>query len=152
MKKRSKKLFTSFGVVLVAFLGVAIFLYLNVHTVQVSGVSMLPTLKNGQRVLVTKAYWLPGVGPISRKDIVVLRDTSPGALPGAYIIKRVQYLPGDTVPFFDEPKYRSFAEGPLKIDPGYLYVMGDNLPQSEDSREFGPVASDNVLGKVVVWR
>jgi signal peptidase I len=145
MRKGKKRAITGFGVILSVVLVFAIFFYFNFKTVQVSGISMMPTLKNGQRVLVSKAYWL--IGPIKRKDIVVLRDTTPNG----FIIKRVHYMAGDTVDWKYVPDNYRLADGPLKIDEGEIYVIGDNKPQSEDSRKFGPVPLTDVLGKVVVW-
>lgn len=40
-----------------------------------------------------------------------------------------------------------------KIHPGYVFVVGDNRAASYDSRDFGPIARDKVVGRVIgVWR
>ena len=43
--------------------------------------------------------------------------------------------------------------GPIVIEPDHLFVMGDNRPQSQDSRVFGPLSEDLIVGKawVRVW-
>lgn len=139
-----KKAFTGFGVAMLFVLAFAIFFFLNFKTVVVSGVSMLPTLKNGRKVLVSKAYWL--LGPINHKDVVVLRDTGPTG----YIIKRVIYMPGEEVDWKNTPKQHRLANGRFRVPAGHVFVMGDNRDQSEDSREFGPVPFEEIIGKVLV--
>ena len=85
MRKKTKAV-TGFTLTMVMALGFAVFFYLNFKTVVVSGESMLPTFKSGQRVLVSKAYWL--IGGIRPKDIVVIADENPENTDG-YLIKRV---------------------------------------------------------------
>ena len=48
---------------------------------------------------------------------------------------------------------RSQTYGPIVIEPDHLFVMGDNRPQSQDSRVFGQLSEDLVVGKawVRVW-
>jgi signal peptidase I len=145
MRKTKKRAITGFGVLLTLILVFAIFFYLNFKTVQVSGVSMLPTLKDGQRVLVSKAYWL--VGPIHKGDIVVIRDETPTG----FIIKRIHFMAGEKVDWKWVPDSWQLKDGPMVVPEGQIFVMGDNKPQSEDSRRFGPVPIADVLGKVVVW-
>lgn len=43
--------------------------------------------------------------------------------------------------------------GPLKVQKGELFVMGDNRSNSQDSRVFGPIKSDTVIGRafVLIW-
>jgi signal peptidase I len=121
----------------------------------VRGDSMLPTYKDGQMVLVNKI----GASSNSLKpgDVVLIdhgRDV---------LIKRVAYLPGDVIPPRDTWMFRRVTEffdiqqptpaGPpiplLKVPPGFLVVLGDNRRVSEDSRLFGPVKANEVIGRVV---
>ncbi|CAN5423966.1 signal peptidase I [soil metagenome] len=145
MRKGKKRLITGFGSILLLVLALAVFVATNSKTVQVSGVSMLPTLHDGQRVLVSSAYWL--VGPLRHEDIVVIHDTGPTG----FIIKRIKYLGGEKVPFEDTPDDARLADGAFVVPVGRAFVMGDNRPQSEDSRRFGPVKLTDIIGKVVVW-
>ncbi len=147
MKKGKKRAITGFGVFLGFTLIFAIFFFLNFKTIQVSGISMVPTFKNGQRVLVSKAYWL--IGPIKDGDIVVVKD--PGG-PGD-IIKRVYKMSGENI----EVPYRPEAlvldiNKPYNVPDGYIYLLGDNRNYSEDSRKFGAVPIEKVVGKVLVYR
>lgn len=143
--RKRKRMITGFGVALLFFLVFCVFALFNFHTVVVSGRSMEPTFHTGQRVLVSKAYWL--VGPIRDNDVVVLKDTGPTG----YIIKRVAYSDGETVDWKWVPDTYPIANGPYKVPEGQVYVLGDNKPESEDSRKFGPRDKGDILGKVIVW-
>lgn len=147
MQKTKKRAITGFGIALLLVLGFVIFFFFNCKSVVVSGVSMLPNFKSGQRVLVCKAYWL--IGAIKPNDVVVIREDSPLNTDG-YIIKRVYKMPGETVDYAHCPKNYSIANGEFKVPSGSIYVLGDNAEQSEDSRFFGPVELTRVIGKVVV--
>ncbi len=144
MKKTKSRLFTGFGVVLLLILGFAIFMYFNFYTVVVSGISMYPTFKDKQRVLVSRAYWL--VGPIKDKDVVIIRDDNPDG----YIIKRVYRMGGETVDWANVPDSFALSGKDFQVPDGDIYVLGDNRLHSEDSRKFGPVDIGRVLGKVVI--
>jgi signal peptidase I len=146
MGKNRKRALTGFGVTLLFILAFAIFFFLNFRTVVVSGDSMLPTFRSGQRVLVSKAYWL--VGPIRRKDVVVMR--APEA--SEFFIKRVYRLPGEEVDLANAPRSWSLTWGEFRVPEGSVFVLGDNLPHSEDSRQLGPVPLRDIIGKVVVLR
>jgi len=140
MKKR-------FGLTLLFFFAFAIFLNLNFHSVIVDGQSMLQTFQPCQKVCLSKAYWL--IGRIHDEDVVVLKD--PTANDG-FIIKRVFRMGGETVPVDKWPRSRQLIEGSYTVPPGTVYVLGDNTVtgMSEDSRFFGPVSLESIIGKVVV--
>lgn len=122
------------------------FFYRDFQTIRVSGDSMLPTFKNGERLLVSKAYWL--IGDIQKNDVVVLRNPNTNEI----IIKRVYRLPGEEVEFPYIPMDYSISKGPYVVPDNTLYVLGDNLDVSEDSRKFGPFDRNDVMGKVVLRR
>lgn len=145
-KKGNKRAFTGFGVFLLAVLAFSIFFYFNFKTVEVSGPSMESTLKNHQRVLVSKAYWL--VGPIRDNDIIVFPDPHGKS----DIIKRVKWMAGEDVDWHWRP-ISAPGEGEHYLVPdGFVYVLGDNRPKSEDSRKFGFVDMSTIVGKVVKYR
>ncbi len=127
---------------LLGILALAIFWRQNFQTVIVSGPSMETTYNNGDRLLACRAYWL--IGAIAKKDIVVVRTGDE-----SYIIKRVNGLPGDKIDLKVWPKSWPITKGDYIVPEGKLYVLGDNLPVSEDSRVFGPVDQKDVLGKIV---
>jgi signal peptidase I len=126
--------------------------------------SMIPTLQVDDRVLVNKlSYDLHGV---HRGDIVVFRSPQEG--PEKDLIKRVIGLPGDTVESRDGHIFLNgqqlaetyLAEGvqtapflPILINPGHVFVMGDNRPNSSDSRVFGQIEESRIIGRafIKVW-
>lgn len=126
---------------------------------RVYGQSMEPTLHADQRLVVEKvsySNWLH-LRPPQRGDVVVLRVNGAGDL----LIKRVVGLPGDQMEIrdgqvfinrqrMDEPYVVSPATGnygPVDIPPLCLFVMGDNRDLSSDSRAFGPVPIEDVVGR-----
>ncbi|HVL40341.1 MAG TPA: signal peptidase I [Fimbriimonadaceae bacterium] len=145
-KGKKRAAFTGFGVVLLGVLAFSIYFFLTFRTVVVSGESMEPTFRSGQRLLVSKAYWL--VGPIKEKDIVVVQ----GEKPTDYMIKRVYKLSGGIVDWANAPVNWAITDGEYRVPEGQLYILGDNREVSEDSRRFGPIRLDQVIGKVVVRR
>ncbi len=140
----------------------------------VDGESMMPTLKDQDRMIVNKASYL--VGEPDRFDIVVFKATEEKDY-----IKRVIGLPGDHVAYRDdtlfingepleEPFLKDFKrrtdEGNLtfdftleeilqegKVPEGQLFVMGDNRRYSKDSRIIGTIPMDRVIGEanVIYW-
>ena len=145
MATRKSKIFTGFGVALLAVLGFAIFFFMSFKTVIVNGHSMDPTFHTGNRLLVSNAYWL--VSPLKDKDVVVIKT---GQGPGDYIIKRIYKMAGETVDFYNVPEDWSLARGTYVVPEGHVYVLGDNREVSQDSRAFGAVDMNKIIGKVVV--
>jgi signal peptidase I len=143
---------------LVIFLAV----HFSVQTFRVDGESMMPGLNTDEYVLVNKLAYLFH-GP-SRGDVIVFQYPVD---PRQDFIKRVIGLPGDTIKItptqvyvngvlLREP-YISQAENPtvesITLKPNQYFVMGDNRPKSSDSRSWGPVPSNYIIGKatVVFW-
>jgi signal peptidase I len=133
-----------------------------VRTPQVSGLSMAPHIASGEYVLInTFAYRL---AQPKRGDIVAFRGDDDAR---AVFIKRIVGLPGDRIRVdrgavsidgkrLDEsyvrfPDDRSFAE--IVVPARSVYVLGDNRAESEDSRFFGPVSDDRLIGRALagVW-
>ncbi|MEI7577076.1 MAG: signal peptidase I [Armatimonadota bacterium] len=142
--KRRVRFFTVFLFIVLILAGVFGF---NFKTAVVDGQSMNPTLSNGQKVLTTKAYFL--VGAIKKNDIIVLQEEQSAS---KYFIKRVYGMPGDQIPWALAPQDWPLENGPYTVPAGRIYVIGDNILHSDDSRKFGAFKLENVLGKVVTWR
>ncbi len=142
-RKRGKRTF--FLVFLLFVLGVSGFGLLNFQTVIIQGDSMEPTFYDEQRILVCKALWL--VGKPKHNDIVVIK----GMKPDEYLVKRVYRLAGEAVEIVYQPYEWSFTKGVYIVPEGHIYVLGDNLENSEDSRSFGAVEESRVIGKVVMF-
>ncbi len=141
-------------------LSAVLFLVINTLTarVRVDGFSMLPTLEDGQFVLVNRlAYQFdkPHYG-----DIVVFHYPLD---PGQDLIKRVIGLPGDTVVVSGGKVYVNGAqlsepyiaaipmyEVEWMVPEDHLFVLGDNRNDSSDSHSWGPVPMKNMIGKAVL--
>ncbi|MDE0311619.1 MAG: signal peptidase I [Caldilineaceae bacterium] len=145
-------------------LAILIFLVIRslVQNYRIEGQSMEPNFQHGQYLLVNKlAYRL---GEYRRGDVIVFHYPNN---PSQDYIKRVIGLPGDTVEFRDgvlivngltveEP----YDQIPIARDipaqtvaPGFLYVLGDNRPASSDTRTWGQLSQEFVIGKawVAIW-
>ncbi len=124
---------------------------------RVEGQSMEPNLHSEQRLVVEKlSYRFHGP---QRFDIVVLKIPSQGE---ELLIKRVIGLPGETIeirdglvyvdgnpleePFTDDLTHAGH-DSTVTVPPLHIYVMGDNRDRSNDSRSFGPVSIDNIIGR-----
>lgn len=142
-KRKKRVLFTGFGVFLLFVLGFVALFRVNFQTVQVQGESMEPTFTSGEKVVITKAYWL--VGPLRKNDIVVFK------LPNmeGEAIKRVYAVGGDKVDFYNVPETWNLGKGEFVVPEGQYYLLGDNRSVSEDSRTFGAIDSNHILGKVI---
>jgi len=144
----------------------------------ISGPSMESTMFQNNRVLVNKLSYR--LHDIHRGDVVVFdRVTTDGVeVQHDDLIKRVIGLSGDTVSISDcvvsvngkqveEPYLNDYDLAQSNLDDrcrvpemaattvasGQLFVMGDNRPQSFDSRMFGTVDEDLVVGRafVIIW-
>jgi len=134
----------------------------------IHGPSMMPGLQSEQGVIVNQlAYFF---GAPQRGDVIVFH---PPISPSEEYIKRIIAIPGDTIALTDtsvtvngvdlkEPYVNPADTGPnengqvipeTKLGPGEYWVMGDNRGDSIDSRAFGAVPRQNIVGKaeMVVW-
>ncbi len=123
---------------------------------QVQGQSMEPNLHTAQRLVVEKLTYRFH-GP-RHGDIVVLDIPQAGP---ELLIKRVIGLPGETIssqggqimidgeplpePYIFNPGGRDIAE--QVVPPLHVFVMGDNRRSSNDSRNFGTVPIDQIVGR-----
>lgn len=132
------------------------------RTIVFEGSSMLPTIKNGQR-LHLQTLAAESKAKLVRGDIVAFKfpqDTT------KFYIKRLIGLPGDTVeiregevwingskssePYVDSQTNQVPRSLPAVTIPAKsYYVMGDNRDNSFDSRHWGFVTEDLVFAKVV---
>ena len=133
----------------------------------IPSLSMAPTLDEGDRVLVNKLSYK--MHEVHRGDMVVF--DRPEGSPESDIkdlIKRVIGLPGETIEARDGAVYidgdrleepylddgvRTENLPETQIPAGHVFVMGDNRTGSSDSRVFGPVDEDTIVGRafIRVW-
>ncbi len=145
-----------------ALVALALLLRLNVRQGRISGPSMAPTYENGETVLV----WTSA--PRSRLkpgDVIIFRDTN-----GDELIKRIAFIrpvwrpeppAGDfrtinggrrvPYPLLFGTYFQKVASGkiPVPSPARTIYVLGDNLLESDDSRRIGPISPRQILGKVI---
>jgi len=128
--------------------------------------SMEPTIAAGDRLLTVKLnYYFKSP---QRGEIVVFhipdRIKQEKNMPP--FVKRIIGLPGDTVEVRDGKVYvndrayevedapeAEYTFGPVEVEEGMLFVLGDNRNQSYDSHEWGFLPEENVIAKavVVIW-
>jgi signal peptidase I len=124
-----------------ALAAVAVWVRRQLVTVTVNGDSMLPVLLPGDRVLVRRTR----VNRLARDDIVVF--ARPLTAERTWMIKRVVAAPGDPVPRQDVPSF--WSDTIARIPARHFVVLGDNPSDSYDSRSFGYLHADGLLGVVV---
>lgn len=163
IKEALETIFTSIAVLLVIYMTIA-------FPEVIVGESMEPTLQTGDRVLVenfTKRF-----GTYERGDVVVL---IPATEDEKHFIKRIIGIPGDIIKVVDCGVFISRDSEKFKLNESYLQentctrggnglregrsirlganefvVLGDNRGNSVDSRMFGIVKKEEIIGKAVV--
>lgn len=142
--------------------GLALILFVVINAVsarvRVDGFSMMPTLQDGEFVLVNKLAYRMGLP--TRGDIIVFRSTT---TPDLDLIKRVIGLPGDQIKvqngkvtvndqILNEPYINAAPayNGEWRVPSGYLFVLGDNRNDSSDSHAWGFLPMQNVIGKAML--
>ena len=132
-----------------------------VTAVEIKGASMAPTLAAGDRYLLNRFAYLHREP--QRGELIVLKDPETGEL----IVKRIVGMPCETVimqndhvyvngRLLSEPYALSGARADLSTPLGkakvvprdYYFVLGDNRSRSLDSRVFGPVPRESILGVI----
>lgn len=149
-----------------AVLIVAIYALVDLASVRfyVDGPSMEPSFFTGQRVIVSRVNYL--LDEPHRGEIIVFDSPDrPGIDPP--LIKRLIGLPGDVVeireasvyvngqplnePYINEPcNAGSCPDGRWELAADEYFVMGDNRNRSRDSRRFGPITRDHLIGEALV--
>ena len=174
MAKQKNELWEWTKALLIAVGLAALIRYFLFTPIVVDGLSMMPTLHNGDRMIVNKLSY--SVGEPDRFDIIVFH-----APEQKDYIKRVIGLPGDTIEYkddvlyingkaYDEPYLEEYKEqidsglltedfileekiGQETVPENTLFVMGDNRRFSKDSRHIGVVDIDEVIGStnIIYW-
>ncbi len=130
----------------------------------VSGASMNPTFLNGQYLIVDELSYR--LGAPARGDVIIFRYPKD---PKEFFIKRIIALPGERLTIvngvvrvtetsgktilLDEPYVKNLGNGQdasYVIPDDQYFVMGDNRPESSDSRIWGLLPKSNIVGRAFV--
>ena len=132
----------------------------------VSGASMEPNFENGEYLIVDEISYR--FNQPQRGDVIIFRYPQD---PKQYFIKRIIGLPGEIIKINSEgiyiasqnnfgflldessylrPKPYYYGEATYTLGEGGYFVMGDNRDASSDSRRWGPVPRQNIIGKAWV--
>jgi signal peptidase I len=165
-KKEVKEWMKAFGIGLIIFVFIRTFFFSNYV---VEGESMMPTLQDGNKLVVNKIGYQ--IGDFNRFDVIVFHANE-----DEDFVKRIIGLPGDKIVYEDEQLFingKKYAEpfleqyrkevlggritgdftleeltGEKVVPKDHLFVLGDNRLGSWDSRHFGFITVDQVVGKV----
>ena len=135
---------------------------------QVSGLSMFPNFHDKEYILTDKVSYK--FGDPKRGDVVVFHAPATANCPegtGCDFIKRVIALPGETIELREHTYYVNgqalpepylppenvtnggpFLQGRVvTLGPDEYFVSGDNRPHSSDSRVWGPITKEEIVGR-----
>ena len=132
------------------------------QSVVFEGTSMLPGIKHGDRLVVSR-FDLGAKFAVQRGDIILFRSPND---PSKFYIKRLIGLPGDSIEVregrvflngtvMDEPYLAARLNSSnrslpaVRVEEHHYYVLGDNRDNSSDSRIWGLVPEKYILGKVI---
>lgn len=155
-----KEFIKDFAIYFAIIVGVILTIKYVVSFQQVVGPSMQPNYKSGDLLLLNKISYRFR-NPRMFEVVVISNDET------KYMIKRIIGLPGDSIEYKDNKLYingevtneyfdtegitNDFSLSELEYDvipDNYYFVMGDNRENSLDSRYYGLIKKDQILGKV----
>ena len=167
----------AFGTAILLALFIRTFL---IQAFKIPSGSMLPTLQIGDHLLVNKLLYGIRIPIVGKRVLQVFQPEHDDVIVFVYpedrskdFIKRVKGIPGDTIEVrnkivyingekIDDP-HAHFEPGarlipnnprdnlaPFTVPPGQVFVMGDNRDHSHDSRFWGTVPIDDILGKAFI--
>ena len=165
--KRIVNFFLDFVETAVVALSIFVVVYLFlVQPHEIKGGSMEPTFNNNEYILTDKISYR--FKEPKRGDVVIFKAPKN---PDVDYIKRIIGLPGERIKIqngaiyingkkLSEPYIRDITsltstqylqEGvETTVPEGYFFVMGDNRTGSMDSREFGPIAENVIIGHAIL--
>jgi len=178
-RRGSHGVLSTVGLFISAFLIAILLNTFVIQSYQVDGESMQNTLMNNDRLIVNKiprtSARIDGHQFVPKRgDIIIFNQAGlPGYIGEKQLVKRVIGLPGEHVVVGDghitiynkqhpegfDPDKAGIYHIDAKVTsqnydgvlgPNQLFVCGDNRPNSEDSRYFGPISTDQVVAKLVL--
>ena len=146
-------------IIIAAVVMVFLLVYVFFGIAVVAGDSMQPTYAEGDFVIFSRT-----ADEFERGDVVLVRTED-----GQEVIKRIIAVPEETL-YIDTRTGSVFVNGkelqenytqgrtdredsvdyPVRLQENEYFVLGDNRDHSFDSREYGPVTSEQIMGKVLI--
>lgn len=154
---------------LIRFVFIAVFIVLPIRMFIaqpfiVSGASMDPTFENGEYLIVDEISY--AFEEPQRGDVIIFKYPLD---PSKYFIKRIIALPGehlsvteDTITIRNDENpdgftldetylsHKTFGNVDVVLEEDEYFVMGDNRPASSDSRIWGPLKEEFIIGRALV--
>ena len=165
--KNVKKVIVEYFQIIFIFLIVFAIIYFFVGQLfEVVGDSMIPNFRDKEQLIAEKISI--NINNTERGDVIIFKNINEN---NRLLIKRIIGLPGENIKIQDGKVYingdelsetyledgtvtegkRILGEGPeYKIPKDSYVVMGDNREESNDSREWGYVKKENIVGRVVL--
>ena len=164
--KKENLVFEIFKIVLIALIIVAPIRLFIAQPFVVSGASMNPTFKDSQYLIIDQLSY--GFDEPQRGDVIVFRFPLE---PSKFFIKRIIGLPNETIDIQNQTVTISTKENPevFVLDEPYLvlgnmrgdflkttlsseeyFVMGDNRKESSDSRSWGTLGREYIIGRALI--
>ena len=160
-KQLVKNIFSYLFLALISVFVAGVLVYCFGIRTSVIGDSMQPTLYGGQEILINRVVY--AVSKPARGDVIVFLPN--GNTKAHYYVKRVVALPGEKIQIvnghiyindelqtellFDKIANAGIAEDAFVLGDDEVFVLGDNVNSSEDSRSanIGPVKLANIYGQ-----
>ena len=166
MRKFFWSLFEVVETVAVAVIAVLLVRTFIAQPFLVSGSSMEPNFKDGDYLLVDELSYRFSFP--ERGDVIIFRYPND---PSQFFIKRIIGLPSETIEIKDNtvkiynkdipegfvldekylaPDQKTLGNAVVRIDDNEYFVLGDNRPLSSDSRRWGNLPEDDIIGRVLL--
>ena len=148
VKKNYIKEFLPYFIVILVVIFIKIFVF---SPIRVNGASMNPTLNDKDIMILDEISYR--FSEIERFNIVVVKEEN------EYLIKRIIGLPGEKIEYKDNKlyidgkyvkedfKHMETMDFSTTLGEDEYFIMGDNRTNSTDSRLFGPISRDEIIGK-----
>ena len=109
------------------------FILFDFKLVVINGNSMQPTLPNGSYAIVDK--YLFKLFEIRKNDILLFKKEN------EEVVKKIAGFPNEKI-LIENKEY--------ELGPDEVFLLGENLPESIDSREYGALPTKSIQGKIVI--